>query len=642
MAEELEFDPFEVEWVDPTQSMLTRAEIDNLIEVGRERLTTGQEATGGLWLNRDDPELGKRRMDGVSKYHQRVRKERIDRQGQMVARLAAGYSIEDCCWHVNITKGTYYKWRTDDEDFKRESTRAQREGKALLNGISTSNARELPFHILRKRCFGRDTYGYQQTMIDIIEEAPEGEITMILLPPGVGKTMTLEDWLSLELAMDQTKRCMYISESSDLGERTMSVIKDRFENTDGEYNELNGLFGPLYDEDSDKAWRQTAIRMPGAKVGNRDYSLRTRGMKSQIYSIRADIIILDDIQTRNTLGLTKKFLDDIRGTILTRREGAIQGKVIYIGTRLELNDLPSVLIKEGVVLEENLFIMPLINSEGRSNFEDVIPTKSLPVLVRQQGSMFQSVYQQNPAGATSNTFSDVVGKVRDPRYTLGTWHKAQDIASDDVDNKVLGRIVTIDPSLTGGNAIMAMGYSMTDLWVYGLDIKYNSNRMSYAEDMLEDFILRFQATELIIEDKAYQKALLTSERIEAICSKYGVKLRKHTTGTEKHDETFGVAKMETPMMQGHIHVPWGDDASQQEMGPLIEQLQMWRPDLPTKAIVQDAVMALWFGHHWIVHQRALAEARKRADLEISRSSARHGNRSNRRIPYGKTRMPGRH
>ncbi len=636
---EEEFDPFEVELIDESQAMLSEDQIDMLIEVGRERLDTGDEATGGLWLVDDDPEMERRKLEGVQAFQRRLRSERIKRQDRFVNLLAGGYTIDECCWHINITKSTYHRWRSEDHDYRDETTRAQREGQILLQGLSPENAHTTPFHILRKRCFGRDTFGYQQKIIDIIENAPIGEMTMILLPPGVGKTMTIEDWLTLELAKDQTIRCMYISESGDLGERTMAVIKERFENTSGEYDNLAALFGPLYDEDSKKPWRATAIRMPGSEVGLRDYSLRTRGMRSQITSIRADIIIMDDIQTRNTLGRTETFLRDIRGTILTRREGAIQGKVIFIGTRLELGDLAERLIVEGVVLEDNLYVMPLINTDGKSNFEEIIPNKSLPILVRQMGDQFQALYQQNPAGGRSNTFGDAITSALDRNYTVNSFRTAHEQTGEE--QELLGRIVSIDPALTGGNATIAMGWSMTDLWIYDLDIKFDTHKMSYAENMIEWFILTYEADVLVVEDKAYQKALLTSERIEQICSTYGVKIVKHTTGAEKHDKVFGVAKMETPMAFGRIHIPWGDEYSMSRMRPLRDQLRVWRDDLPTKAITQDAIMALWFGHTYVFQQRAIAASRLRAEETIERSRRIHGP-SRRGLPYGKTTAFRRH
>jgi len=634
------FDPFLPDVDNPLHEGLTEREIDHLQKAGRERLDS-DDVTSSLWAIRDDPAFEKARLEGLQRYQLDLRAKRIKRQERLLDLLEGGYSTDEACWQVNVTKATFYKWCSVDKDFDRDAKNAKRAGQVLVSGVHRDNARALPFHILRKRCFGRETFGYQQKIIDIIEDAPMGEVTMILLPPGVGKTMTLEDWLTLELAKDQSLRCMYISETGDLGERTMEVIKSRFENEDGDFNTLTDLFGTLYDEDNGKKWAAREIRMPMADIGNRDYSLRSRGMNSQIYSIRGDIIVLDDIQTMKTIKLTEKYLRDLRRTILTRREGAIEGKVIYIGTRLEIGDLPSVMIEEGVVLPENLFVMPLVNSEGTSNFEDVIATSSLPILIRQMGSEFQGVYQQNPAGGKQNTFKDAVRRVTNRRYTIGTWNEAHLTGSEP--QEILGRIISIDPALVGGNAILALGYSMTDIWMYDLDFKFDVGKMSYSEDKIEDFVLGYQATDLIIEDKAYQKALFTSERIEQICGTYGVKLHPHTTGSEKHDPVFGVAKMEGPMAFGRIHMPWGDAYSKQTFGPMRDQLQAWRADLPTKSVVQDCVMALWFPFVHIYRQRALLTSMRRAEEMKQDSMRRHGvgNRP-RGLPGGKTRYARRH
>ncbi len=628
------FDPF-VPHIDEVQHEgMEDHDVKILQEAGRERLNS-DDVTGSLWAVRDDPEFEKARLAGLQKYQIKLRKERIKRQERVLDLLEAGYTVKEVCWHVNISPATYHKWCSADKEFAIDARNAKRNGQVLVSGVHRDTARALPFHVLRKRCFGRETFGFQQKIIDIIENAAFGEITMILLPPGVGKTMTLEDWLTLELAKDQTLRCMYISETGDLGERTMEVIKSRFENEDGEFNELAELFGPLYDPEDNKKWAAREIRMPLSDIGNRDYSLRSRGMNSQIYSIRGDIIILDDIQTGKTLGLTNKYLRDLRRTILSRREGAIEGKIIYIGTRLEIGDLASMMIEEKVVLEENLYVLPLINSEGTSNFEEIIHTSYLPQLVRQMGPEFQGVYQQNPAGGKNNTFKDAVPRMKDRRYTLGTWDAIHTLGPEK--NEVLGRIVSIDPALTGGNAILALGWSMTDIWCYNMDFKFNIGKMSYAEGIIEDYILAYQATDLIIEDKAYQKALLTSEEIERICATYGVKLHPHTTGSEKHDKTFGVAKMEGPMSLGRIHVPWGDAEARATFGPLVDQVLAWRGDLPTKSIVQDCVMALWFPFVFIHKKRQQLALAARAEETKKASLERHGaGKRPRGLPGAKT------
>lgn len=622
-------DPFRVEHSDTRAQGLTEEEREVLRTEGLKRLDTGSEATGGWTVDRFDPEFERKRLEGLDRFQKKQQKEREARQQKVIDLVKLGWTIRASLDMTEVPQKTYERWRKYYPEFKAKMEAAQKEGSVIANGLKSVPPGELPFAVVRKTCFGRETFPYQQVIVDIIENAPEGEMSMILLPPGVGKTMTLEDWLTIELAKNQTLRCIYISESDDLGERTMEVIKQRFENQDGTFDKLAELYGKLYDPDTKRAWRQKEIRMPGADFGLRDYNLRTRGMRSQIYSMRADIIILDDIQTRNSLGLTSKFLADIRGTILTRREGAVNGKVIYIGTRLQLGDLAGELIDQGVVLPENLYVMPLINTEGLSNFEEVIKTSSLPTLVRQMGSEFQAVYQQNPAAVTGKTFGEVVEKVKDSTYTIREWNHAHP-----PEDEILGRVVSIDPALTGGNAVIAFGYTATDLYVYDLDIAYETGRMSYAENIIEEFVLAYMADTVIVEDKAYQKALLTSERMETMAAQYGFKLEAHTTGSDKFDPVFGVAKMETPMMFGRIHVPWGDEYSRARMKPLVDQLRTWRPDVPTKTLVQDAVMALWFGHVYVLRKR-----RTKASQQKAREMARMSEARRPRPLRFKTTMP---
>jgi hypothetical protein len=56
--------------------------------------------------------------------------------------------------------------------------------------------------------------------------------------------------------------------------------------------------------------------------------------------------------------------------------------------------------------------------------------------------------------------------------------------------------------------------------------------------------------------------------------------------------------MDQSFKAGDIRIPYGDKATVDRMQPLISQLRAWRPDVKTKNLTQDLVMALWFVHRY--------------------------------------------
>lgn len=46
--------------------------------------------------------------------------------------------VQVACEKAGVSRATYYRWRKDDEDFRKESNTALREGKELMNDLAES------------------------------------------------------------------------------------------------------------------------------------------------------------------------------------------------------------------------------------------------------------------------------------------------------------------------------------------------------------------------------------------------------------------------------------------------------------------------------------------------------------------------
>lgn len=158
--------------------------------------------------------------------------------------------------------------------------------------------------------------------------------------------------------------------------------------------------------------------------------------------------------------------------------------------------------------------------------------------------------------------------------------------------------VGVDPALGGGCALVAAHLgaklSIVDaITVTGL------NRTEEILELVEDFAVRYRPSVVIIEMDAQQKGLGNDDRLRAMAQRYGFAVRPHLTRGVKADEIFGVASMDQSFRKCEISIPWKDQSDKDRMNDLVTQLRSWRPDIKTKHLTQDLVMALWFiWRHW--------------------------------------------
>jgi len=157
----------------------------------------------------------------------------------------------------------------------------------------------------------------------------------------------------------------------------------------------------------------------------------------------------------------------------------------------------------------------------------------------------------------------------------------------------------VDPALGGGFArvVADLGDQLT---ILDAVTTYDLSRTEEQLELLEFHVTVYRPSMVIIEADAQQKALGNDDRMKAMAARYGFTVRPHLTRNQKMDAIFGVASMDQSFKKREIRIPYGDQATQDRMAPLISQLRAWRPDVKTKFLTQDLVMALWFvWRHWM-------------------------------------------
>jgi hypothetical protein len=157
--------------------------------------------------------------------------------------------------------------------------------------------------------------------------------------------------------------------------------------------------------------------------------------------------------------------------------------------------------------------------------------------------------------------------------------------------------LSIDPALGGGNAVICVQPTTKQLAVIDCRIDYGLAKTEQQIEIIRTMAMRYRPSLVIVEFDAQQKGLGNDDRLDAIATMLGFVVKPHRTANNKAikgDPIYHVAAMNQSFVTGEISIPWADEEYRRKMEPLIHQLRMWRPDLPTKKLRQDAVMALWF------------------------------------------------
>lgn len=521
---------------------------------------------------------------------------RLDRQRAFLAEVARGSTLEEAARKISVSVATVRQWRKRYPEFDNRFNRVR---------AGTSNAEDIDdsFVSRRRYYFGFESFSHHRKILDEVESTPPGCITMILLPPEAGKTTWLEDWCSDQVALEPNTRILYVSEASaghSPAAKVLGTLKERMtdvgrEDPEAQYAthlpEWHARFGPFHDKalDKDKPWNANYIKVHKAS-GRRDYTFQATSWRSKIYGARCDWLILDDVQSLASLSLTEQILANLRLTFFSRP--GKKGRTIIVGTRVGQGDIYERLIEElpGEVLR--VVQIPALDEHGNSYCPAMWPAKDLAVKRSVVGEeMWACSYMMAPQEAGSNTFTaEMLDRVRDPNLISGM----QTLQSGLV-------LAGIDPALGGGNAVVVAETGPTQFNVLDVQVDYNLARNERILEILRELAARHRFSELVIERNSQQRGLARDERLREMTKQFGFRIVEHETGVNKWEFEWGVGAMASSFLTREIRFPDATERCRKAMEPLRTELLAWRPDVPTRLLRQDMVMALWFT--WLIWRK---------------------------------------
>lgn len=493
---------------------------------------------------------------------------------------------------------TYAYWRRTDPEFrgKVDELRAR---KARREQIWTGD-----FATFREAFIPREfpTPAFHVEIINKLESAAGLTISMVLCPPHHAKTALMEDWICYKLALDPNHRITVVSKSQDQARKMLGLVQRRMTDVTL-FPKFIGRFGPFHvdgQEKEGKPWTKDYFTVAKANHDERDRSLQVLGWTGQIYGSRVDTLILDDIQTRDNLTSVNEMLDKLNLEHISRLDPEV-GRMFIVGTRIENGDIYERMIDSGRISPKRLSLYHAINWEGKALWPDKWPVSKLDNKDPEHPGIRQLVlekawwcgYQQQPQLSSSATFTDdMMDLACSKELTVSAAHPGTPV--------VLG----IDPGLNpGATAIVAAAYGLSHITVLDCEKHYDFTQAESIHHLIEQYAVRYSPQHVIIETVAFQRGLARDERLIAMGRKYGFSIHEHTTTRNKLDPVMGVAAMDSTFMRQEVSIPWGNPVAQARMEPLVAELRAWRPNVPTRLITQDLVMAFWFVHHFVLNQR---------------------------------------
>lgn len=538
--------------------------------------------------------------------------------------VAGGMTLEGARAAMDppLPRDTYLSWRKNDPEFKDRIDAVK-----VAKGDRVNTPDGETFESKRKRYFKFDSYWHHRKIVEAIESAPPMGVTLILLPPEHGKTTCVQDYVSVEIGEDPNIRITYLSAGIGLARKAVGRVARRL--TDAmAFPEFMGRYGPFKSEerDSGKPWTADYFTVDQADHDEQDYTFEARGWKASIAGTRCDLLIVDDIQSRKNLAETDNIVETFRQDFITRV--GRKGKVIIIGTRVEVGDFYEKLIDAGMI--DKLVVLPAVDESAdplpcpRGEECEVPEIPHLPPLCPEMWDCHELAKRRKQVGpaAWDRNYQQKARAKGDSTFTEEMLDGAKNLARS---LKVITpelpphRILSLDPALGGGNVLSAWALGKNTMALLDINRRFDLARNEQIIAEIGRWAVLYRPHALVMEFNNFQKGLGNDQRLKDLAKRYGFVIKPHVTGRNKIDELVGVAAMDSAFINGAVDFPWGDPITQERLAWFLKELEDWRPNVSTKKLRMDGVMTMWFA--WLYWERRRAALAGERDLKKWRRRA---------------------
>lgn len=547
-------------------------------------------------------------MGDMRKMSENARKAQIAigvrNRANFLEKMAETGNIHEAATHAGVSLSAYHQWRSRFPDFAARVDACKASATVRELHDTTRLGFKGDFAGFAKEFFGHTFAWFHLMAAEAFETAEGGSITLMLWPPEHGKTTVTEDYDNFKLALDPKFRITVASESQSIAAKILGRVKGRME-AGGSARKYVQRFGPFRApagrSDVFQPWAETHFNV--WRKGNhdeRDYNMTALGIKGAVIGTRSDLMQVDDPQSSKSLQVadrgkanTEQLLNVFRGDWLSRP--GTKGHTVVNGSRQGEWDFYQALIKTGIV--DRILKFPAFD-ESRTEaygspwlWPENYTEREYEVLRRNAGEeRWALTYQQEDGATTATTFpKDVVNGCRNAMRSV-----LHDPPKDSVNC-----IVGLDPAIGSYNGVVLAAMTYKRLSVMSIRSVPGLTNNDQVLGLIEEYCHQVLATQaqvnhVVIESKAYQKALMDDRQLHSMQGRFGFTVTGHDTGLNKYDENLGIPQMVYSMRRGEIDFPDSDQVSRDEMEGLYEELDKWRPGARGNKLRMDRVMALWF------------------------------------------------
>lgn len=569
--------------------------------------------------------------------HHNVEKLKVAK-AKVLAYVKQGLSLQDAIARADRKYDVMKDWRKDSK-FMKDLESAKEEGERTLSIVTGDAKFKIGFEQFSKEFLDSPIFKHHRSWIDILEgrdpsylhpsmtyDPASKKRLLVNVPPEHAKsTVITVNYSVYRIAMDPNVKITIVSKTQEKAKEYLYSIKQRLSHE--RWAKLQSVYGSAggWKEDSD-SWKAERIYLSRDST-EKDPTVQALGIGGQITGARSNLIILDDVVTTSNAHEWQKQLTWLQRDVVTRLGDS--GKLLIIGTRIAANDLyrevrspehwvggktPFTYMSMPAVLEFNdkpsdwVTLWPASHIPWEGLDEEILPDENGlypkwdgPALFRRRSEVSASawalVYQQQDIQEDS-IFSPScvqgsingmrrrgplrVGSAGHPK-TEGAWYT----------------IMGLDPAMTGNTAAVVMTVDRQTRKRYVLDVENMKDPSPRKiQELIEDWVEKYQPQELRIEINAHQKAYALDDDLRSFLASAGVKFSSQFTGKNKWDTSFGVAAMSglfgtvrNGLFQKDNLIELPSQDLSEGVKALIQQLITWKPDTRDKT---DCVMALWF------------------------------------------------
>lgn len=452
-----------------------------------------------------------------------------------------------------------------------------------------------------------ETPGFQRKWArTLLSALIKGGREMILAPQRHGKTMELRHLCMYLIGLDPNIRILWVSAAQKTAEKTTSLMRGIFASNEElieEYAGVGGTFVP--DRKSPHRWTNQEFTV----ATRTDFdingpNMQALGREGTILSLDADIIIVDDIEDKNSVNQlgTRENTKEWWDTQLSSRKEEHTG-VFIIGSRQHADDLYSYLLANdqyNVTVEQAHD--PTCDVEGFDGHWDCLlfpEVRSYRWLIGQKLAMrdqarWEMIYQN---------VARTAGLVVFPEDELKACRSGQ-YAAREIPRKEHGveggvRLVGgLDPAISGFQAGVLFAYQTypeLKIWLVDLDNKSGGGASAF-ESLIRRWYEKYGLAYWVAESNLLGR-LSEYKEIRDLTSRHGIHVQDWHTGHNKNQEFFGVTSLARLFEHRNIVLPYADSYSEGITDELIGQFAIWDEansrNKNRTGYKDDLVMACW-------------------------------------------------